>query len=221
MAESWSYVCGVSDTPLLFETVGQVLARAARTHPEREAIVVRHQNVRWTWAEFAAEVDAVAAGLVALGLVPGDRIGIWSPNRVEWVLTQFATAKAGLILVNINPAYRLAELEYALNQVECKAIVIADRFKTSDYVGMLQTLAPELAASAPGALRSARLPHLRTVICMAADAVPGMLRFADLAAAATADSPSAWRRSKARSIRMTASTSSSPVARPGCRKVPR
>jgi len=180
-----SYVCGVSDTPLLYLTVGQALDRAAALHGDRDALIVRHQDARYTWRTFQAAVNELAAGLLTLGLERGDRIGIWSPNRLEWVLTQFATAKAGLVLVNINPAYRIAELEYALNQVECKAIVLADRFKTSDYVGMLRELAPELDGCAPGALGAARLPHLRSVVCMAEDARPGMYRFADIAAAAS------------------------------------
>jgi len=179
-----SYVCGVSDTPLLYLTVGQALDRAAALHGDRDALIVRHQDARYTWRTFQAAVNELAAGLLTLGLERGDRIGIWSPNRVEWVLTQFATAKAGLVLVNINPAYRIAELEYALNQVECKAVVLADRFKTSDYIGMLHELAPELETCAPGALRAARLPHLRSVVCMAEDAPAGMYRFADVASAA-------------------------------------
>src|SRR6202034_3384251 len=117
---------------------------------ERDALIVRHQGVRWSYAELKAKIDAFAAGLLALGLSPGDRIGIWSPNNAEWVITQFATAKAGLILVNINPAYRLSELDYALNKVGCKALVTADSFKTSDYVGMLRELAPEIDRSPPG-----------------------------------------------------------------------
>src|SRR6202042_2527427 len=116
------------------------------------------QDIRWSYGELKAKVDALAAGLLALGLSPGDRVGIWSPNNAEWAVTQFATAKAGLILVNINPAYRLSEVEYALNKVGCKALVTATRFKTSDYIGMINTLAPELAISYPGDLRSARLP---------------------------------------------------------------
>ncbi|MCB1746247.1 MAG: AMP-binding protein [Gammaproteobacteria bacterium] len=178
-----SYVCGVSDTPLLFQTVGDALDCAVERFGEREALVVRHQDVRLTWCEFREQVDALAAGLLTLGLERGDRIGIWSPNRAEWVLTQFATARLGLVLVNINPAYRIGELEYALNQVECRAIVIADRFKTSDYVAMVHELAPELATASPGALRAARLPHLQSVICTAEVAPPGMFRFADVAAA--------------------------------------
>ena len=146
---------------------------------DRPALIVRHQDVRWSYAELNAKVDACAAGLIALGLEPGDRVGIWSPNNSEWAITQFATAKAGLILVNINPAYRLAELEYALNKVGCKALITADRFKTSDYVGMLRELAPEIDGSAPGELQAARLPTLRTLIRIGGPA-DGFLGFADV-----------------------------------------
>ena len=181
-----SYVSGTADQPLLFWTIGQALERAAARWGEREALIVRQQNLRMSYRALNTAADELAAGLLSLGLEPGDRIGIWSPNRAEWVLTQFATAKAGLILVNINPAYRLAELDYALNQVECKAIVIAERFKSSDYVRMLRDLAPELDQAVPGALQSARLPHLESVICMAAHSIAGMYRFADLSRAANA-----------------------------------
>ncbi|MGR8918721.1 MAG: AMP-binding protein [Gammaproteobacteria bacterium] len=183
--ETLSYVSGTSDEPLQFVTIGDALERAAAAHGRRDAVVMRHQDVRMSYVELNAAVDELAAGLLALGLERGDRIGIWSPNRIEWVLTQFATAKLGLVLVNINPAYRIAELEYALNQVECKAIVIADRFKTSDYVAMMNELAPELATATPGSLESARLPHLKSVICTADQAPAGMFRFADVSAAAT------------------------------------
>ena len=121
------------------------------------------------------DVDAFAAGLLALGLTPGDRIGIWSPNNSEWVITQFATAKAGLILVNIHPAYRLTELAYALNKVGCKALILAERFKTSDYIGMLRELAPELGQAQPGELQSKRLPSLRSVILLGDAWPPGFL----------------------------------------------
>jgi fatty-acyl-CoA synthase len=131
---------------------------------------VHQQGIKWTWAELAEHVDAFAAGLVAIGLQPGDRIGMWSPNNAEWIIAQFATAKAGLILVNINPAYRLSELEYALNKVGCKALIMATQFKTSDYIGMINTLAPELAISHPGELHAARLPALRAVIQIGGDA---------------------------------------------------
>ena len=176
-----SFVSGTAAQPLLFLTIGQTLDRAAEHWPEHEALIVSQQNLRLSYRALQAAVEGLAAGLLSLGLQPGERIGIWSPNRAEWVLTQFASAKAGLILVNINPAYRLAELEYALNQVECKAIVIAERFKSSDYVDMLRALAPELDNARPGELRSARLPHLQTVICMADHLIPGMVRFADIA----------------------------------------
>lgn len=175
-----SYVHGASSVPLIGDTVGVHFDRAAERWPDYEALVVRHQGVRWTYRELKERVDAVAAGLLDLGIEPGDRLGIWSLNCAEWVLIQLATAKAGIILVNINPAYRLSELEYVLKTVGCKALVSADRFKTSDYVGMLRTLAPELDSSEPGDLRSQKLPDLRTVICLADEPRSGMLRFADI-----------------------------------------
>lgn len=175
-----SFVCGASSEPLMYLTLGELLDRAAATHGAREALVVRHQQTRLSYSELNARVDAFAAGLVALGLEPGARIGIWSPNCVEWVIAQFATAKAGLILVNINPAYRLSELEYALNKVGCVALITAKAFKSSDYLGMLRTLAPELAHCAPGALSAAKLPALRLVIAIDDENAPGMLRFGDV-----------------------------------------
>src|SRR5579875_657459 len=155
-----SYVHGASDVPLLGETIGANFARTVARFPDRPALIVRQQGIRWTYSELDRKSTDLAAGLLALGLKRGDRVGIWSPNNAEWVITQFATAKAGLILVNINPAYRLAELDYALNKVGCKALVTADTFKTSDYVGMLRELASEIDRSAPGKLRAARLPSL-------------------------------------------------------------
>src|SRR5258708_3115734 len=177
-----SYVHGASDIPLIGETIGVHFDRIVKRFPERDALIVRHQHIRWTYRELQREVDAFAAGLVALGLKPGERIGIWSPNNAEWVVTQFATAKAGLILVNINPAYRLAELEYALNKSGCTALITAARFKTSDYLGMLRDLAPELAHASPGNLRAAKLPDLRLVITIGEEAAPGMIPFADVSA---------------------------------------
>ena len=134
----------MSLTPLIGDTIGVHFDKAAARFGDRDALVVRQQNVRWSYGELKEKVDAFATGLLALGLSPGERIGIWSPNNAEWVVTQFASAKAGLILVNINPAYRLTELDYALNKVGCKALITADSFKTSDYVGMLRELAPEI-----------------------------------------------------------------------------
>jgi len=180
-----SYVHGASDVPLIGETIGQLIDRIAARWPDRPALVVRDQGVRWSYAEFLAEVDRVAAGLVALDLEPGDRIGIWSPNKAEWVVLQFASAKAGLILVNINPAYRSHELEYALAKSGCKALVLARAFKSSDYVGMIRGLAPELAGSAPGKLRAAKLPALRLLAVIDGNPEPGMMPFAAIAAAGT------------------------------------
>jgi fatty-acyl-CoA synthase len=140
--------------------------------------------VRWSYAELAARADAFAAGLLALGLERGERIGIWSLNNAEWVIAQFATAKAGLILVNINPAYRIHELDYALNKVGCRALITATQFKNSNYIGMLGELAPELQSCAPGALRAAGLPELRTVIQIGGRG-PGTYAFEDVADLAT------------------------------------
>jgi fatty-acyl-CoA synthase len=177
-----SYVHGATGEPLLGLTIGQALDRAAATWPDRTALIAQAQGARWTWGELRDRVDAIAAGLLALGLRRGDRIGIWSLNRAEWVLTQFAAAKAGLILVTVNPAYRLVELEFALNTVGCAALVTATAFKTSDYLGMLDSLAPELASSEPGRLSAARLPHLRTVIQIGGPPAPGTIPFEAVAA---------------------------------------
>ena len=176
-----SYVSGLSDTPLLGRTIGQALDAAAATWGERPALISPSQGIRWTWGELRARAEAFAAGLLALGLRRGDRVGIWSLNRAEWAVTQFAAAKAGLVLVTINPAYRLSELEFALNKVGCAALVTATSFKTSDYLGMVGTLAPELAASDPGALRAARLPRLRAVIQIGGPKAPGTLAFDSVA----------------------------------------
>jgi len=175
-----SYVHGASDVPFIGDTIGVHFDRIVERFGGRDALIVRHQQVRWSYAELKERVDAFAAGLLALGLKRGERVGIWSPNNAEWVLAQFATAKAGLILVNINPAYRVAELEYALNKSGCVALITAARFKTSDYLGMLRELAPELAKAAPGNLRAARLPELRLVVTIGDERAPGMLPFADV-----------------------------------------
>jgi fatty-acyl-CoA synthase len=175
-----SYVHGVSAAPLIGETIGVHFDKVAERWSDHDALISRQQNVRWSYGELKAKVDALAAGLLALGLSPGERVGIWSPNNAEWAVTQFATAKAGLILVNINPAYRLSELDYALNKVGCKALITADSFKTSDYVGMLRELAPEIERSAPGKLQARRLPHLATLIRIGEGEKRGFLRFDDI-----------------------------------------
>jgi fatty-acyl-CoA synthase len=139
-----SYVHGLADEPLLGETIGENLERTVADHGDREALVVRHQDVRWTYEELNERVDLLARGLLAAGLEAGDRVGIWAPNCAEWVLVQFATAKAGVILVNVNPAYRTSELEHALRQSGCRMLIAASAFKTSDYAGMIEEVRPSL-----------------------------------------------------------------------------
>jgi len=171
-----SYAHGVSTTPLLGETIGVRFDRTVRQWGGRPGLISRQQGIRWTWRELGTKVDAFAAGLLAMGLRPGERVGIWSPNNAEWIVAQYATAKAGLILVNINPAYRLSEVEYALNKVGCRALITATQFRTSDYIGMVNTLAPELARAQPGHLDAMKLPALRTVIQIGG-AAPGTVPF--------------------------------------------
>ncbi len=175
-----SHVTGDTSAPLWNLTIPQMLADTAARLPDHEAAVFPAQNERLTYAELALRVDALAAGLHRLGIAKGDRVGIWSPNRLEWLLTQFATARIGAILVCINPAYRLAEMEYALNKVGCKALVMASRFKSSDYAGMISTLTPELARKGSDTLAAERLPALRHVIVMDDTPPPGMLAFSAL-----------------------------------------
>ncbi len=146
MSSRTSYLHGTSSIPLIGETIGANFDRIVACYPDRDALVVGHQDVRWTYAELAARVDRVARALVAIGLQPGDRLGIWAPNRAEWVLIQYASAKAGVILVNINPAYRTSELEYVLNQSACRVLISARAFKSSDYVGMVSEVAPRCPA---------------------------------------------------------------------------
>ncbi|MEP7246147.1 MAG: AMP-binding protein [Gammaproteobacteria bacterium] len=175
-----SYVSGTRDPPLLFKTVSAILEDAAERWGERDALVSCHQKLRLTYTELNEAADRLAAGFVRLGLQAGDCVGIWSPNRAEWVVTQFATARAGLILVTVNPAYRVSELTFALNKVGCKALVLASRCKSSDYVAMLRQLAPELDTCAPGQLRSKTLPHLRALILIDGEVPAGFLSYDDV-----------------------------------------
>jgi fatty-acyl-CoA synthase len=175
-----SHVSGDRSAPLLVKTIPALFAETVSRYAERDAAIFVDQGRRFTWRELSDTVDALATGLLSLGFRKHDRIGIWSPNRWEWVVTQYATARIGLVLVNINPAYRLAELEYALNKVGCKGLITASKFKTSDYLGMIETLAPELKTAEPGRLVSAKLPHLETVIRMGDEKTPGMLNFEDV-----------------------------------------
>ncbi len=152
-----SYVKGRDEPPLIEDTIGRRFDLAAERWGEREALVSAHQGVRWTYKELKEKVDAYAAGMLAMGLKRGDRVGIWSHNNWEWLVTQFATAKAGIILVNINPAYQRAEVTYALNKVGCKAVIAMPSFRTSHYLEMLQDIAPgaERMRARPSARRQA------------------------------------------------------------------
>ncbi len=164
MTSQPSLVRGEPFPALLEYTIGEALVRAAKRWPKQEALVSAHQEIRWTYEELAFRVDQLAAGLLALGLKTGDRVGVWAPNCAEWTLVQLATARVGLIQVNINPAYRLSEVEYTLNKVGVKALFCTAKFKTSEYASMISELAPEIFSSKPGELASARLPHLRIVV---------------------------------------------------------
>ena len=139
-----SYAVGEARAPLIGQTIGENLEDAVRRFPEREALVVVHQGVRLTYAELNAEVDRLARGLLAIGMQKGDRLAIWAPNCLEWVLCQYATAKAGVILVNVNPAYRTTEMRYALQQSGARVLVSAPAFKSSDYRAMVDEVREDL-----------------------------------------------------------------------------
>jgi fatty-acyl-CoA synthase len=189
-----SHVVGETAPALSDRTIGEWLDDTATRFPGRAACVFREQGVRWSWAQLRDESDRLAGALLKLGFVQGDRLGIWSPNRSEWILAQYASARIGVVLVNINPAYRLSELEYALNKVSCKGLISASAFKTSAYLEMLQTLAPELESAAPGQLAAARLPHLRCVIRLGEETTRGMLNFGAVLAMADAEGVAQARR---------------------------
>jgi len=148
------------------ETIGGMLNRIAARYPDNEAMVSVHQNIRWTYREFRERADALARGLMALGVERGDRVAIWSMNYAEWTLTQFATAKIGAILVNINPAYRVYEFEYALKQAEVSTLIVQGRFKNSDYVGMFYEACPEAIDARAGRISSEKFPFLKNVVFM-------------------------------------------------------
>ena len=187
-----SYTQGRQDKPLLAMTIGQALDNTVARFAEREALVVRHQQLRYSWRELADSIDLHARALMALGLKTGDRLGIWAPNCAQWCIAQFATAKIGVILVNINPAYRTSELEYVLRQSACQWLICAGTFKTSDYHAMLGELLPELAHQAPGQLNGERLPDLRGLISLD-DAPPGgFLPWAALAGMAEQVAPAEY-----------------------------
>ena len=164
-----SYACGAATVPLLGKCIGEVLDDTAAKHPDNDALVVRHQRKRYSYAELRKEVERAARGLLALGIRRGDRIGIWATNCAEWVVTQFATAKVGAILVNINPANRSVELEYALHQSQCQTLVLIQGFRDTDYVQVVRQICPESEHSEFGQLRSSRLPELQRLIFIGAN----------------------------------------------------
>jgi len=175
-----SYCIGIGDQPLRYQTIGEALDRAADLYPDQDAVVFLEQGVRQSYKDFRLTVRTVAGNLLRLGIEPGDRLGIWSANRIEWVITQFAAAQIGAILVAINPAFRVFELESVMNKTEVKALVVADRFKHSDYVALLDDVAPEIKHCEPGKISSKRLPHLTHVFHLSDQDVPGMFSFSCL-----------------------------------------
>ncbi|ORL58150.1 AMP-binding protein [Pseudomonas putida] len=187
-----SYTRGRQDRPLLTQTIGQAFDATVARNPDGEALVVRHQGLRYSWRALAGQVDGHARALMALGVQVGDRVGIWAPNCAQWCILQLASAKVGAILVNINPAYRVGELEYVLRQSGCSWLVCADAFKTSDYHAMVLDLAPELATCALGQLACERLPALRGVISLAANPPAGFLPWGHLAERAGQSAPEAF-----------------------------
>jgi len=171
---SLSYAFRGSEKPLIGKTIGDMFDKIAEKYPENDAIVSLHQDLRYTYRELQREVDRAAKGFISLGLKKGDRLAIWATNIAEWIITQFATAKAGIIMVNINPAYRTHELEYALKQSETQALFLIDRFKTSDYVNMFYQVDPEAKTSKPGRISSENLPYLKTAVLIRGEKPPGM-----------------------------------------------
>lgn len=176
-ANGLSHVAGTTERPLIAATIPAFLAEVVRRHGDRTAAVFCQTGDRWSYAEFARLIDRLTAGLLSIGVYKGDRVGIWSPNRPEWLLAQFATARIGAILVNINPAYRTSELEYALNKAGVSCLIVAPQFKTSDYMAMLAEIAPEMASCPPGRLRATRLPALRAVVQLGPKPRQGALAF--------------------------------------------
>ena len=176
-----SHTRGHQDVPLLTTTLGQAFDATVARHADGEALVVRHQGLRYTWRQLAEQVDIQARALMALGVGLGHRVGIWSPNCAEWCILQIASAKVGAILVTINPAYRVAELEYVLRQSGCRWLVCAGTFKTSDYHAMVQALVPQTSHMEPGEWASERLPELRGAISLAHEPPSGFLPWRALA----------------------------------------
>ena len=185
-ATNRSYASGASDKPLLGVTIGDLFDQIVARYPDNEALVSRHQGLRYSYRALKTVVDQCARALLALGVAKGERVGIWAPNCAEWAITQFATSKIGAILVNINPSYRVHELQYALKQSGCAYLIIAPQFRTSNYTAMIYELAPELQSSQPlptgAGLTAAQLPDLRAVVRLGTEPSPGMLTWGELLA---------------------------------------
>lgn len=188
MGAELSHVQGRQDVSALDITVGQLLSNAAQKYEDADALIACKQGIRWSYSQLNDNAQRFAIALAELGLQKGDRIGIWSPNNVEWIVTQLATAKLGLVLVNINPAYRTSELEYALNKVGCKALVLAHKFKSSDYVAMMAEIAPDIALGRAGVLQLSNLPSLESLIVLGDEAPAGYFAF-DALMASVVDKP--------------------------------
>jgi fatty-acyl-CoA synthase len=178
--KSLSYASGTASIHLLGQCIGQVLNESARKFPEREALVVRHQQLRFTYSDLHAEVDRLARGFLALGIDKGDRIGIWSTNSSEWIINQFAAARVGALLVNINPANRDFELEYVLGQSECQTLLLIDGFRDINYIDTVRRICPEVDQSEPGKLTCKALPNLRNLIYVGGNRPPGMFSWKDV-----------------------------------------
>src|SRR5271165_2285522 len=170
-ARNLSYSCGAAPVPLLGKCIGEVLDDTAAAYPSNDALVVRHQQKRYSYAELRDEVERAARGFLSLGIKKGDRIGIWATNCAQWVVTQFATAKIGAVLVNINPANRSVELEYALRQSECQTLLLIRGFRDTDYVQVVREVCPESERAQFGELHAAKLPELRRLIFMGINSV--------------------------------------------------
>ena len=179
MSKKISYASGISDKPLLGSTLGDKFDEISSKYSEREAIVSVHQNIRLTYNELAQKVHSLAKAFISSGFKKGHRIGIWSSNNVEWLITQYAAAKAGVILVTINPAYRSHELEYVLSQSGCKGLILQNKFKTSDYESMICEICPEIKDVEPGELKSKKFKNLTTLISMTSSEVNGIFNWKD------------------------------------------
>ncbi|GLR64936.1 AMP-binding protein [Marinospirillum insulare] len=183
MSKQLSYVSGKSERPLIGMTIGDLFDQTVASFPNNDALISRHQNLRYTYQELQEEVNRCARGLLKMGVTKGERVGIWSPNNAQWCITQFATAKIGAILVNINPSYRTHELEYALKQSATNTLILEGEFKVSKYAEIICELVPELHTSTPQNLTSKKLPELKRVICLDEDlATEGMYTWSDLMA---------------------------------------